>query len=52
VSDIHANFIQADDDGSADDVVRLMQHVRKTVLEQTGYAMRSEIRLVGFEEPW
>lgn len=52
VSDVHANFIQADDGGSADDVVRLMQHVRATVLEQTGYAMRSEIRLIGFEEPW
>lgn len=52
VSDVHANFIQADDGGSADDVVRLMQHVRRVVLEQTGYAMRSEIRLIGFEEPW
>ena len=52
VSDVHANFIQADDGGSADDVVRLMQHVRATVLEQTGYAMRSEIRLIGFAAPW
>ena len=52
VSEVHANFIQADDGGSADDVVRLMQHVRGVVLERTGHALRSEIRLIGFPEPW
>ncbi len=52
VSEVHANFIQADERGSADDVVRLMQHVRGVVLERTGHALRSEIRLIGFEEPW
>ena len=53
VSDKHANFIQADPDGSADDVVALMRHVRATVLERTGHALRSEIQLVGFgDDPW
>ena len=53
VSDKHANFIQADPGGSADDVVALMRHVRATVLEQTGFALRSEIQLVGFgDDPW
>ncbi|MEL6892504.1 MAG: UDP-N-acetylmuramate dehydrogenase [Actinomycetota bacterium] len=52
VSEIHANFIQSDDAGSADDVVRLMRHVREVVLDRTGYALRSEIRLIGFGEPW
>lgn len=53
VSDKHANFIQADADGSANDVVALMRHVRARVLDETGYALRSEIRLIGFgEDPW
>lgn len=52
VSEKHANFIQADVDGRANDVVALMQFVRARVLEQTGYALRSEIKLIGFEDPW
>jgi UDP-N-acetylmuramate dehydrogenase len=52
VSDKHANFIQADVDGSANDVVDLMKFVRQRVLDETGYALRSEIKLIGFEEPW
>lgn len=50
VSDKHANFIQADDGGSADDVVALMRYVRDRVESETGYALRSEIRLIGFDE--
>lgn len=53
VSDKHANFIQADEGGSADDVFALMRLVRRRVLEERGIALRSEIRLVGFEgEGW
>lgn len=53
VSDKHANFIQADDGGSADDVFALMRLVRRRVLDERGIALRSEIRLVGFEgEGW
>jgi UDP-N-acetylmuramate dehydrogenase len=48
VSDKHANFIQADDGGSADDVRAVMDLVRRRVEEETGFALRSEIRLVGF----
>lgn len=50
VSDKHANFIQADEAGSADDVLALMIHVRDRVEESSGFRMRSEIRLVGFPE--
>lgn len=50
VSEKHANFIQADDQGSADDVFALMQIVRSRVLAETGYDLRTEIRLIGFEE--
>ncbi len=48
VSDKHANFIQADDGGSADDVRRLIDLVRKTVAERTGVELAVEVRLVGF----
>lgn len=47
VSSKHANFIQADRGGSADDVLRLMIEVRRRVERATGHALRSEIRLVG-----
>jgi len=50
VSDKHANFIQSDPGGSADDVARLITLVRERVAAATGYVLRSEIRLVGFEE--
>jgi UDP-N-acetylmuramate dehydrogenase len=50
ISPKHANFIQADDGGSADDVHALMRLVRERVLEQTGVLLRSEIRLIGFDE--
>lgn len=50
VSDKHANFIQADPNGSADDVYRLMQIVRERVATATGHMLRSEIRLIGFDE--
>jgi UDP-N-acetylmuramate dehydrogenase len=50
VSEKHANFIQVADGGSADDVRALMQVVRERVEEISGYVLRSEIRLVGFED--
>jgi UDP-N-acetylmuramate dehydrogenase len=50
VSEKHANFIQADVDGSAQDVVALMAEVRRRVRDERGYVLRSEIRLVGFED--
>ncbi len=50
VSDKHANFIQVDEGGSADDVHALMKIVRDRVESTSGYLLRSEIRLVGFGE--
>ena len=50
VSEKHANFIQADVGGSAQDVVALMAEVRRRVRDERGYILRSEIRLVGFED--
>jgi UDP-N-acetylmuramate dehydrogenase len=50
VSEKHANFIQADADGRADDVLALMTEVRGAVEASSGFRLRSEIRLVGFDE--
>jgi UDP-N-acetylmuramate dehydrogenase len=50
VSDKHANFIQADPAGSADDVRRLIEKVRALVAERLGVELRTELRLIGFEE--
>jgi UDP-N-acetylmuramate dehydrogenase len=51
VSPKHANFIQADEGGSADDIHRLMVEVRRRVIDATGVALRPETRLVGFAAP-
>ncbi|HUC38025.1 MAG TPA: UDP-N-acetylmuramate dehydrogenase [Acidimicrobiales bacterium] len=50
VSEKHANFIQADEGGSADDVRRLIEHVRAEVAVRTGVDLATEVRLVGFED--
>jgi UDP-N-acetylmuramate dehydrogenase len=50
VSEKHANFIQADKAGSADDVYALMEHVRSVVAERCGVTLRTEVRLLGFGE--
>lgn len=48
VSTKHANFIQADPGGSADDVLALIRHVRRVVEEHSGVRLEPELRLVGF----
>jgi len=48
VSTKHANFIQADPQGRADDIYALMQLVQKKVLEETGVALQAETVMVGF----
>jgi UDP-N-acetylmuramate dehydrogenase len=50
VSTKHANFIQADPGGSADDVFALMVEVHQLVKERLGVDLRTETRLVGFPE--
>ena len=49
VSEKHANFIQAEEGGLASDVVQVMAEIRRRVKESTGYDLRSEIRLAGFD---
>lgn len=48
VSEKHANFIQADANGRADDVVTLIGAVRETVRERAGVTLETEVVLVGF----
>jgi UDP-N-acetylmuramate dehydrogenase len=46
VSEKHANFIQADPDGSADDVRRVIDAVREAVAERTGVELAIEVRWI------
>jgi UDP-N-acetylmuramate dehydrogenase len=50
VSTKHANFIQADAGGSADDVLAVMEHVRTAVADATGIVLLPEVRLIGFSD--
>ena len=49
VSTKHANFIQADPGGSADDVFALMCDVAERVRDGQGVELRPETHLVGFD---
>jgi UDP-N-acetylmuramate dehydrogenase len=48
VAEKHANFIQADPGGSADDVAALITEVRARVLDHAGVDLHPELRMVGF----
>jgi UDP-N-acetylmuramate dehydrogenase len=47
VSTKHANFIQADEGGSSDDVIRLIEAVRTIVAERAGIELATEVRCIG-----
>ncbi len=47
VSKKHANFIQVDDGGSADDVWTLVDVVRREVMRRFGVELVAELRMVG-----
>jgi UDP-N-acetylmuramate dehydrogenase len=48
VSAKHANFIQVDESGSADDVAELMRSIVQRVEDSTGVHLHAETRMVGF----
>jgi UDP-N-acetylmuramate dehydrogenase len=50
VSPKHANFIQADDGGSADDVHHLVGLVQHAVEERFGIRLVPELRMIGFDD--
>ena len=49
VSDKHANFIQVDAEGSADDIVALMRQIVDRVHRESGVRLSAETRLMGFD---
>jgi len=49
VSEKHANFIQADPSGSADDVRRLVEAVQRAVTARLGVDLDIELQLVGWD---
>ncbi|MCU1462178.1 MAG: murB [Acidimicrobiales bacterium] len=48
VSPKHANFFQADEGGSADDVAALIGEVQRQVEATTGVRLHPELRMIGF----
>ncbi len=49
VSDKHANFVQADPDGSSADVWALIVHVRSAVFTHYGIVLHPEVQTLGFD---
>jgi UDP-N-acetylmuramate dehydrogenase len=49
VSEKHANFIQANEQATAADVVAVMSEVQHRVFEVHGVMLRSEVALIGFD---
>jgi UDP-N-acetylmuramate dehydrogenase len=50
ISDKHANFIQAEPGGSADDIATLIRLVQRRVFEQFAVELQVENRLIGFDD--
>lgn len=50
VSEKHANFIQASDSATAADIIAVMSRVQDAVAQEHGVVLRSEVRLVGFDD--
>ncbi len=48
VSHLHANFIVNRSDATAQDVIALASHVKKTVSEKTGYDLEMEIKVIPY----
>ena len=48
VSPKHANFVQVDEGGSADEVAALIAEVAALVAERTGVVLQLELHRVGF----
>lgn len=47
VSEKHAGFIVNIGGATADDILKLIAHVQETVLQQTGYRLETEVRILG-----
>ncbi|GMQ98118.1 MAG: UDP-N-acetylmuramate dehydrogenase [Acidimicrobiia bacterium] len=47
VSEIHANFLVAADDATANDIFRFVQYIRSSVAERCGVELEPEIKFLG-----
>lgn len=47
VSSKHCGFIINKGNATFDDVIKLIEHIKKTVLQQTGYHLECEVRILG-----
>ena len=50
VSEKHANFLVNDKGGTAGEYIQLMEHVQRTVKEQTGIDLEPEVKIIGEED--
>ena len=51
VSEKHANFIINDQQATAGDIEALIELIQNTVQEQTGIALKTEVKIVGDKQP-
>ena len=49
VSEKHANFIQVEKNGSANDVYHLMLEIKSSVKKHAGISLQTETIMIGFE---
>lgn len=49
MSEKHANFIQAGNGATAEQILALMGEMQDAVRARTGITLRSEVRMVGFD---
>lgn len=49
VSEKHCGFVINKGGASSDDILKLIDHIRKTVLENTGIALECEVRYIPYE---
>ena len=47
MSALHANYIVNTGNATASDVLRVIDHVRKTVAKKTGVQLELEVRVIG-----
>src|SRR5436853_959440 len=47
VSPLHANYIVSTGNATANDVLKLIEHVRKTVAKKTGVELELEVKVIG-----
>ena len=52
MSPVHANYLVNHGGGTAEDALRLIDHVRERVREEMGVELESEVRVVGDLRSW